>query len=73
MLPQVRIATMVDWAFAPGWLSIPEACLLSRYDPATLYGIIDEGGVDVDNGGRIDKESLWQFLEADALVLHWDD
>jgi hypothetical protein len=35
--------------------------------------IISVGGVDLDDEGRIERESLWQFLEPAALVEHWDD
>ena len=73
MLPQDRIATLVDWAFAPQWLSISEACFLSGHNPNAMLEIIDTDGVDLDNEGRIERESLWQFLEAEALVLHWWD
>jgi hypothetical protein len=33
--------------------------------------IIGADGVDLDAGGRVEEESLWQFLEADTLVHHW--
>jgi hypothetical protein len=73
VLPQARVATFVDWAFAPQWLSRAQACFLSGRDLPTLLEIISVGGVDVDDEGRIERESLWQFLEAAALVEHWDD
>jgi hypothetical protein len=71
--PQARVATMVDWAFAPQWLSRAQACFLSGHDLPTMLEIIDADGVDLDDEGRIEKESLWQFLEAEVLVAHWDD
>lgn len=73
MSPQVRVATMVDWAFAPQWLPFDQACFLSGYDPFTMTEIIEEGGVDLDDAERIERGSLWDFWEAERLVLHWDD
>jgi hypothetical protein len=29
VLPQARVATVVDWAFAPQWLSRAQACFSS--------------------------------------------
>ena len=59
------IATMVDWAFAPQWLTLPEACFLSGYDPSTLRKIIKDDGVDLGYQGRIEKQSLRHLMEAD--------
>ena len=73
MLPQDRVATLVDWVSAPQWLSFAEACFLSGHNPNAMLEIIDADGVDLDNDGQIERESLWQFLEAEALVLHWWD
>ena len=73
MFPQVRIATMVDWAFAPQWLSVQEACFLSGYDAPALLEIINVDGVDLDGEGQIEKQSLQQYLEADVLITHWQD
>ena len=64
---------MVDWAFAPQWLSFDEACFLSGHDPDEMLDIIDVHGVDLDNEGQIERESLWQFLEAEVLITHWND
>lgn len=38
-----------------------------------MLEITDEGGVDLDLAGLIEKRSLWEFQEACALVLHWND
>jgi hypothetical protein len=38
-----------------------------------MMEIIDEGGVDLDDTERIERGSLWDYLEAETLVLHWDD
>jgi hypothetical protein len=70
---QTRVATIVDWLFAPDWLSIEEACFLSGWDHDTMLEIIDEDNVDLDDDGRIEKQSLYEFQECLALVLHWDD
>ena len=68
---QTRVATTVDWLFAPDWLSIDEACFLSGWDHDTMLEIIDEGGVDLNLEGLIEKRSLYEFQECLALVLHW--
>jgi hypothetical protein len=73
MMEPRRIATLVDWLFAPQWLTVPEACRLSGWDRAAMLEIIDEGGVDLDDRGLIEKESLKEFNETLALVLHWDE
>jgi hypothetical protein len=36
-----------------------------------MLEIIDEGGVDLNTDGLIEKRSLREFQEAAALVLHW--
>lgn len=68
-----RIATMVDWVFAPEWLTIEQACQLSGWDRDTMLLIIDEGGVDLDNAGLIERASLREFQETLAEIVHWDD
>jgi hypothetical protein len=64
---------MVDWITAPQWIDHAAACFLSGYDQQTLQAIIDVGGVDLNDAGQIERESLWDFLEADVLVQHWED
>ena len=73
MVQERRIATPVDWLFAPNWLTVEEACFLSGWDTASMLEIMDEGGVDLNLDGLIHRQSLWEFQEACALVLHWDD
>ena len=38
-----------------------------------MLQIIDEGGVDLDLAGLIERQSLLEFQEMPALVLHWDE
>jgi hypothetical protein len=73
MLSTQRIATGIDWAFAPDWLTVEQACFLSGWDRGSMLSIIAEGGVDMNNDGLIQKKSLWEFQEALVEVLHWDD
>jgi hypothetical protein len=69
-----RVATGVDWAFAPDWLTFEEACFLSGYDRGFMLQVVEVDGVDLDNAGRIEKRSLWEWLEVSVeLVAHWDD
>ena len=70
-MPTKRIATPVDWLFAPEWLTIEQACFLSGLDAATMAKIIREDGVDLDDDGRIEKQSLLEFQEAMLDVLNW--
>jgi len=71
-----RIATGVDWAFAPEWLTIRQACALSGWTAMEMLAIIEVGGVDLKDDPDdvfIDKQSLRDYQEACALVLHWSD
>jgi hypothetical protein len=68
-----RIATMVDWLFAPEWLTIEEACFLSGWSESAMKEIIEEGGVDLNMEELIEKRSLREFNECAALILHWND
>ena len=63
----------MDWAFAPEWLTIEQACFLSCHDRLTMYSTIEEDGVDLNLDGLIEKRSLWEFQEALVLVRHWHD
>jgi hypothetical protein len=38
-----------------------------------MQAIIDEGGVDLNQEGLIERQSLREFQEALALVTHWRD
>jgi hypothetical protein len=67
------VATGIDWAFAPEWLTVEQACFLSGHDRLAMYSIIEEDGVDLNLDGLIEKRSLWEFQEALVLVRHWHD
>ena len=56
-----KVATGIDWALAPEWLTIEEACFLSGHDWSEMLAIIDEGGVDLNLEGLIEKRSLRGF------------
>jgi hypothetical protein len=74
VIPQPHVATMVDWAFAPEWLTVKEASYLSGHDEDAVKWLILDGGVDAKRDGDtwlIDKASLHDYQEALALVLHW--
>jgi hypothetical protein len=53
-----RIAAMVDWLFAPEWLTIEEACSLSGWSESAMREIIEEAGGDLNDEGLIERESL---------------
>jgi hypothetical protein len=59
--------------FYPEWLTVEQACYLSGWDAAFMQEIIDACGVDLNDAGLIAKDSLWEFQETAALVLHWND
>jgi hypothetical protein len=70
-----RIATPVDWLFAPEWLTLEEACFLSGHDRGTMLHIVEIDGVDLKDDDQllIEKQSLYEFQESLALVLNWYD
>jgi hypothetical protein len=70
-----RIATPVDWLFAPEWLTLEEACFLSGHDRGTMLNMVEIDGVDLKDDDQllIEKQSLYEFQESLALVLNWYD
>ena len=66
-----KVATGVDWAFAPDWLTVEQACFLSGYDRLTMFAIIEEDGVDLNTEGLIEKRSLWEWQEVTVELAHW--
>jgi len=70
---EARTVTLLDWVMFPDWLSLDEVCRLAGYDHAIMRWLIDDGAVDLDESGRIEKRSLSDFLDALVLVLHWAD
>ena len=68
-----RIATGIDWALAPDWLTIEEARFLTGHDRGYLLSVIEGDGVDLDNEGLIEKQSLLDWQETVALLAHWND
>jgi hypothetical protein len=73
VIPPQRFVNGVTWAFAPDWLTIEEACFLSGYNRGIMLQVIEVDGVDLDNAGRIEKRSLWEWLEVSVEYAHWDD
>jgi hypothetical protein len=65
-----RIVNGVTWAFAPDMLTLEEACYLSGYDRGFMLQVIEADGVDLDNAGRIEKKSLWEWLEVSVELAH---
>ena len=72
-MQETRTARLLDWVFAPDWLTLEQACFLSGWDQDSMLEIINDGGVDLNLEGLIEKRSLHEFQECLALVLHWDD
>ena len=71
-VPQ-RVITPVVWYEFPDWLTVEQACYLSGHSLDDMLFIIEDGGVDLNLDGLIDKASLYEFQESLALVLHWDN
>jgi hypothetical protein len=65
-----RYVNMVTWTFAPEWLTLEEACYLSNYDRDTMLKVLEVDGVDLDDAGRIEKRSLWEWLEVSVEYAH---
>jgi hypothetical protein len=70
---QTCAASIYEWLDAPKWLTVDEACQLSGYDWGTMLHIVDVDGVDLDDAGHIEKQSLWDFQDALELVLSWGE
>jgi hypothetical protein len=66
--PPERFVNRVTWAFAPDWLTVSQACELAGYDRGFMLQVIEGGGVDLDLAGRIEKKSLWEWIEASLEV-----
>lgn len=59
--------TLVSWAFAPDWLTVPQAAWLSGLGEALLLDLVSEGALEAERNGAtwlIDKASLSEFQEA---------
>jgi hypothetical protein len=65
-----RIVNGVTWTFAPEWLTVSQACELSGYDRGFMLQVIEADGVDIDDAGRIEKRSLWEWLEVSLELAH---
>ena len=68
-----RVAAPVDWLFGPDWLTLEQACFVLAWNAAFMQEIINEGGVDLNDGGLIEKRSLLEFQGTAALALHGGD
>ncbi len=71
MIFETRKARFLDWALAPDWLTVEQARFLSGWSADQMAEIIRENGVDLDDAGRIEKQSLAEFQEAMLDVLQF--
>ena len=69
-MEQARVATPVDWLYAPQWLDPLQAARLTGHDPAVVQWLIDDGAVETDDSGLIWRDDLLLFQETLADVLH---
>ena len=71
-----QVRSPLAWIEAPEWLTPEEAAELSGHSLEAIQWLIDDDAVDLmesGNGWLIEKESLHEFQESLALVLHWND
>ena len=63
-----RMPTLVDWLFAPSWLTPAQAAALMgpAYSEPSILALVDLGAVDTkaDAAVLIDKQSLREYREA---------
>ena len=71
-----RRASLVDWAFAPAWVTFKQASFLSGHDAETLLWLIEDGALDAKNGADgwlIETLRLREFQETLLELAHWKD
>ena len=72
-LVQPEIVTPGAWLFAPEWLTPLQAAWLSGQSEGFIAWLVEEGNVETNTGGLIDKFSLHRYLETLVEMLHWQD
>ena len=65
--------TPITWVFAPKWLTLEEASILSGLSLVQVLEVIAIGGVDLNDDGLIERQSLMEFMESLDLLLHWHE
>jgi hypothetical protein len=73
MAQAARIVTPVAWLEAPQWLTLDYAAYLTGHTIDYLNWMIEDGCVESDGAGLIEKQSLHDFQESLLLVLHWNE
>ena len=72
-----RMPTMVDWAFAPEWLTPAQAAapMGPAYSEDSILALVDLGAVDTKAGDAllIEKRSLYEYRESLWEVLTDED
>lgn len=68
-----RVITLVTWYEFPDWLTIEQACYLSGHSREDMLFIVEDGGVELNDAGLIDKASLYEFQRSLVELAHWDD
>jgi hypothetical protein len=71
-IPQ-RVITPVVWYQSPEWLTVEQACYLTGHSLDDMMFIAEEGGVELDESGLINKDSLYEFQESLVELAHWDE
>ncbi|MFZ2358214.1 MAG: hypothetical protein WA040_02605 [Anaerolineae bacterium] len=70
-----RLPSLVDWVFAPEWVTPEEAAFLMGrgYDLAAIHDLVSIGAFDLrdapDGGYLIERESLREYQDALLIAL----
>ena len=70
---QRLITPVVWWLEMPEWLTAEQASYLTGHSVDYINWAVQDGCLDANDAGLICKDSLHEFQEALALVLHWDE
>jgi hypothetical protein len=71
--PQRYITPVVWWVEMPEWLTAEQASFLTGYSVDYINWAVQDGCMDANDAGLICKDSLYEFQETLAEVLHWDE
>jgi hypothetical protein len=66
-----RVITPVTWLAASDWLTPEEAAYLSGHSVAVIRWLMEDGAIETNDAGLIDKTSLHDYQECLLLVSNW--
>ncbi len=74
--PKRPMVTPATWWAADAWLTLAQAAELTGRSLEEIQTILQVGGLELrEEGGQvlIDKNSLYDFQETLAEILHWNE